>query len=114
MDKSEKKLLACFTRLPAAEQETLLAFAEFLAGRVTVDQSFTEPVTISRPDKESVIAAVKRLSATYPMLDKSKVLHETSHLMTQHLMQGRAAVEVIDELEIVFRRHYERMMQPPE
>jgi hypothetical protein len=109
MDKAEKKLLAYFARLPAAERETLVAFAEFLAARAGADQPVGAPEAIPRPDNESVISAVKRLSATYPMLDKAKVLHETSHLVTQHLMQGRAAVEVIDELEIVFRRHYEKL-----
>jgi hypothetical protein len=46
------------------------------------------------------------------MLDKSDLLHEASELMTTHLMQGRPAAEVIDELEVVFRRHYERVSTP--
>jgi hypothetical protein len=29
--------------------------------------------------------------------------------MNQHVMQGRNAVEVIDELEVLFRRHYEEL-----
>jgi len=41
------------------------------------------------------------------MLDKSKMLDETSALMTEHIMRGRAAVEVIDELEKAFSRRYE-------
>ena len=41
------------------------------------------------------------------MLDKSLLLNETSALMTQHVMQGKDAVEVIDELELLFRRVYE-------
>ena len=41
------------------------------------------------------------------MLDKAKMLHESSTLMTQHVMQGRAAADVIDDLEAVFRRYYE-------
>lgn len=67
------------------------------------------PADIPRPESESVVAAIRRLSQTFPMLDKEALLHETSALMTAHLMQGRGAVEVIDELEIVFRRHYERV-----
>lgn len=111
MDKAEKKLLDLFARLPKSERETLVAFAEFLSARAGADLNVGVPEAIPRPSSESVIAAVKRLSATYPMLDKSKVLHETSGLVTQHLMQGRAAVEVIDELEIVFRRHYEKLRE---
>ena len=56
--------------------------------------------------KESVIAAIKRLSATYPMLDKGKVFNDTSSLMSQHIIQGREAVEVIDELEALFQQEY--------
>jgi hypothetical protein len=29
--------------------------------------------------------------------------------MSAHVLQGRGAVDVIDELEVVFRRHYERV-----
>jgi hypothetical protein len=52
--------------------------------------------------------ALKRLSATYPMLDRKKLLDATSTLVMQHLVVGRGKVEVIDELEIVFRREYEK------
>jgi hypothetical protein len=114
MEKAEKKLLSHFARLPPVERETLLAFAEFLAARSGADRPIEAPEPIPRPGSESVIGAVKRLSATYPMLDKSKVLHETSGLVTQHLMQGRAAVDVIDELEVVFRRHYEKLTREAE
>jgi hypothetical protein len=41
------------------------------------------------------------------MLDKSKLLTDTSGLVTQHIMQGRPHVEVIDELEVIFTRHYQ-------
>jgi hypothetical protein len=41
------------------------------------------------------------------MIDRAKILHETSGLMTQHLVHGKAARDVIDELEGLFRRHYE-------
>lgn len=44
------------------------------------------------------------------MLDRSKLLNETSALMAQHVMQGRSAVEVIDELEVVFQTHYEKVL----
>jgi hypothetical protein len=109
MSFTEKKLLAAFTQLVESDQATLLAFAEFLAERDTEPASVSifEPHPIPRPVQESVVAAIKRLSATYPMLDKPTLLNETSVLMTRHVMQGRDANGVIDELETLFRRYYE-------
>lgn len=108
MNKDERRLLAFYQALPDAARAQLLEFAEFLAarsGRRTVEP----PKAIPRPENESVIAAVKRLSATYHMVDRDKILHETSALVSAHLLQGKAAVDVIDELEGVFRRYYERL-----
>ena len=105
----KKRLLDLFGQLSGSDREALLAFAEFLAGRNPVDAPEAppaEPLDIPRPEKESVVGAIKRLSATYPMLDKPELLNETSALMTQHVMQGRDAVEVIDEIEVVFSRFY--------
>jgi len=111
MRPQDKKLLNIFRELPADQQDTLLTFAEFLAGRATIGKPpvAAEPQPIPRPPEEKVVQAVRRLRETYPMLDHGKMLHEVSHHMTQHVMQGRAAKEVIDELELVFRAHYERM-----
>ena len=39
------------------------------------------------------------------------MLNETSTFMTQHIMQGRAAAEVIDDLEAMFRNFYEKQIQ---
>ncbi len=107
MAQDDARLTALYQRLPAAERETLLAFAEFLVSRSGVPVDIT-PRPTERPAQESVVAAIKRLSASYHMLDRSKMLHETSGLMTEHLMQGRPAPEVIDELETLFRRHYQQ------
>ena len=41
------------------------------------------------------------------MLDKAKLLNDTSGLVTQHIMQRRPHIEVIDELEAIFIRHYQ-------
>jgi hypothetical protein len=105
-----RRLQEIFEQLPPAEQETLLAFAEFLYERAEiVSKPLLEPVSIPRPSKESVVAAIKRLAKSYPMLEKKKMLDETSTLMSQHILQGRDAVKVIDELEVVFSRHYETL-----
>lgn len=108
MARDDKRLLELFEKLGDAERRTLLDFAEFLAERSRPREIGT-PRDIPRPERESVIGAVKRLGETYYMVDKTRILHETSGLVTEHLMQGRAASEVIDELEVLFRRQYERL-----
>jgi hypothetical protein len=67
------------------------------------------PEAIPRPDDEKVVAAVKRLSKTYYMLDKKTMLGVTSDLVTQHILHGREAVEVIDELESLFEQQYRQL-----
>lgn len=113
MTPEQKKLLRYFSELRPGDRETLLAFAEFLAGRdgAKADQPPAEPELIPRPEHESVVAAVRRLSASYAMLDKAKVLNDASALMAQHVLHGRAAVSVIDELEVLFERHYRRLLE---
>jgi predicted ATPase len=110
LNKSEKQLLNLYRSLPKAAQSNLLDFARFLAERYPPEPvTVAAPLSIPRPGEESVIAAVKRLSATYPMLNKDTMLHETSALVAQHLIQGRNATEVIDELEQIFRQRYQSL-----
>ncbi len=118
-DETEKRLTEILQRLPAAQAEALLEFAEFLLTRHGVAEreerketgvvEIPAPVEIPRPAEETVVKAVKRLRATYPMLDARKLLNQTSELMTQHIVQGRETVEVIEELEILFRSHYKKL-----
>ncbi len=114
MTKIEKKLLAVLADLDKDDRNSLLSFADFLLqkakkeGRLlerNVERNI-EPVLIPRPADERVVAAIKRLSATFPMLHKDSMINETASLMTQHLIQGRAAVDVIDELEVLFQNRY--------
>jgi hypothetical protein len=107
-DRLAERLVALFAGLPEDKRAELLQYAEFLHARFAVPAASAEPQAIPRPESESVVKAIQRLRATYPMLDPAKLLNETSVLMSQHIMQGRDVVEVIDELEIVFRTHYER------
>lgn len=110
-DAPEGRLLELFKALPEAEQRSALDYLEFLAARCPPrEQVVPEPEPIPRPEGESVIKAMRRLSASYHMLDKAKMLNETSALMAQHVMQGRPAEEVIDELEVVFEAHYRRLV----
>ncbi len=116
------RLTTLFAELPEGKREMLLEYAEFLhtrhsgapgpaAGKKSPEMPapVSAPLDIPRPGEESVVRAIKRLRATYPMLDSAKLLDATSTLMTQHVMQGREVIVVIDELEVLFRRHFEQL-----
>ncbi len=116
--RKEKELLSHFSTLNNSDKESLLAFAEFLSRRDSnnnfdiaprqndeIDQKI--PLQIERPKEESVIKAIKRLTATYPMVEKERLLHSISDLMTAHMMQGKKSEIVIDELESLFLNEYE-------
>lgn len=122
MTDSVEELATIYESLNDADRAALLAFAQFLAQRGAAPPVFSTPVVstaiteptrpeepqpIARPESESVIKALKRLSATYPMLNKNELLGETSDLVTQHVVMGRDKLEVIDALEAVFQRHYQ-------
>ena len=108
MKLAEKKILASFKRLETSGQETLLAFAEFLSQHIVADDlPVAKPNIIQRPESESVVAAIKRLSASYPMLEKPELLNKASAIMTKHVMQGHAVESAIDELEALFLQFYE-------
>jgi hypothetical protein len=113
LSSEQRKLLKLYKALPEKDQNTLLAFAQFLQQReVAVDGSddlelSPDPILVERPAEESVVAAIKRLTSSYHMLDTASLLTETSSLMTSHLIHGRAAPDVIDELEELFSQEYE-------
>ncbi len=115
MNKAEKKLLDIFADLDKDDRNSLVSFAEYLLAKAKKEGRFIEvaqePVDIPRPQEERVVAAIKRLSETFPMLKKDSMLNETAALMTEHLIKGRAAVEVIDELEILFQTRYKECCQ---
>ncbi len=110
----KRRLLEFYSKLSDQEQMTLMAFAEFLASRnpegTTAKEIPRDPLDIPRPERESVVAAIRRLTETYPMLERQELLNETSSLMASHVLQGRAAHDVVDELEQVFRSHYEQFL----
>ncbi|HRJ52945.1 MAG TPA: hypothetical protein PLE99_09260 [Candidatus Thiothrix moscowensis] len=106
----EKRLRKLYRELNPQDQASLLRFAEFLAASssnpVEPMTVFPEPEAIERPQQESVVKAIKRLTATYPMIERDRLLNETSSLMTAHVIHGKTASAVIDELEAMFERHY--------
>ena len=113
MKDEEEKLLALFEKLDGAKRQTLIDFAGFLAGGAAPEGGGVpaQAVPIARPETETVVMAIKRLIQTYPMLDRRKLFGDTSKFVAQHALEGRPAGEVIDELEIVFARHFERMKE---
>mgnify|MGYP001828472141 CR=1 FL=1 len=114
-DKQLDQLVKYFDGLDSQRRAALLEYAEFLYGRSEkTNEPLPEPVFIARPDDETVVAAIKRLSASYSMLDKQHMLHEISGLMAQHIMQGRPAKDVIDDIEQVFSSQYQRLIEKQE
>ena len=118
----QQKLIQVVEKLSSQDQAAVGSFAEFLLSRSGGAVAESELVTVApqqvpdiepvpRPEDEKVVAAVKRLSRTYYMLDKKKMLGVTSDLVTQHIIQGRDAGKVIDDLERVFDDHYQQLKQ---
>ncbi|MBI3560240.1 MAG: Crp/Fnr family transcriptional regulator [Gammaproteobacteria bacterium] len=115
MTPQQQQLLAYFAQLQDQDAHTLLRFAAFLAqgqsaSAVLVNTAsvIPQPNLLPRPDQERVVDAIKRLTGSYPMLDKKKLLHQTAGLVAEHVMSGKPAKLVIDELEAVFRRAYDQ------
>lgn len=98
------RLLALWRGLDTERRAALLEFAEFLAARSAVPASAR--VVALRPDHESVVHAVRRLNGSYAMLDRARLLQPVGDLLSQHLVDGRAAAEVIDELEALYAAAY--------
>lgn len=113
MRQSDKRLLNLFHQLTPAQQDMLVEFGEFLATRKEREAApaIQLPAAIPRPEKESVVKAIQRLMATYPMLDRRKLLGDTSNFMSKHVIEGVPAPQVIDELEAAFRKHYDRYVE---
>jgi len=99
--------------LSEQDRQALLAFAEFLSARTArpTARNPSAPEHRPGPPGESVVAAMKRLSTQYPMLDKAKLLGVATGLMGEHVMRGRPADEVIVELEALFDKQYQNLCQ---
>jgi len=106
---SAKTLAEIFDYLPQEDQQTLFEFAEFLKSRAPEPElAISGPLGIPRPDEESVVAAIKRLKQNYPMLHQKELLHEVSSHMMAHMMQGKSAIDVINELEELFETKFKQ------
>jgi len=116
MSSDVEKLSQIYAALSVQDQASLLAFAEFLQQRSGAvasvpEHEIQEPELIPRPEEESVIAALKRLSASYPMLERKPMFDKISAVMMKHTMPGVPAADIIDELEPMFREQYEAYVE---
>jgi hypothetical protein len=68
----------------------------------------SESLDIPRPAEEKPVHALKRLKATYPMLNGESLFSEAANLMMRHHMMGHDGREVIDEMEALFATAYEK------
>lgn len=105
----DRNALKLFRSLDAGQKQSALAFLGFLATQESGRQmrEAAKPQLIDRPQEENVIKAIKRLRASYPMLDQNQLFHVTSEKMMDHLMHGKSAPDVIDELETLFLQKYQ-------
>ena len=125
MKNQEQTLLEYFHKLSEQDAHALLRFAAFLAGKdravemvsglgesdtTSTSADLPKPEIIPRPENERVVDALKRLSTSYPMLDKKPLLDKASGMVAQHVMFGKPAKVVIDEIEALFSEAYEKFI----
>lgn len=103
----QSRLKEIIDALPEKQARQLLEFGEFLFQRHGEDRTGLARQDITRPETESVVKAIQRLTQTYPMLEPSDMLTQTSELMSQNIVGGKPAKEVIDKLEKLFQDRYE-------
>jgi hypothetical protein len=115
MTENEKRILAAFERLNEDQQRQVVDYAEFLGNRPGGEAEAPAPGSPAEPEspqpvekdpEEGPVQAIKRLRATYPMLDPSKLLDETTTIMSRRYLQDKPEGEVIEEIEETFERHY--------
>ena len=128
LKEQEQRLLEYYRQLLPQDSHALLRFAAYLAGnqvapdaetvatqqpttQATSTTSIPQPQLTPRPSNERVVDALKRLSASYPMLEKKILLDKSSTLVAQHIMFGKPAKEIIDEIEKVFAEAYDAFVR---
>lgn len=109
MSKLEDALLNSLRRLPQAQQQVLVDYAEFLSQRYGIEEETVplEPLDITRPQEETVVKAIRRLAKTYPMLDSKELFEKTSSYMMRNLMHGEDSSVLIEEMEVFFQQTYQ-------
>jgi hypothetical protein len=102
---AQAELVDLASRLADDDRRTLLEFARFLAARR--DRAAAAPrIDLARPAAETVVQAVKRLNASYPMLERRRLVTRVGVLLSSHMVDGRDAASVIDDLEALYVAAY--------
>ena len=110
--KTSEQLTNLFESLDDERKQSLSDYADFLLSRGgAVIKEIQPPAEIQRPEKETVVGAVKRLKSTYHMVESMAVFSAASALMTDHMVKGRDLVEVIDEMEALFEEEYKKLVE---
>jgi len=113
--KSSTELAELYDAMDDEHKRSLCDFADYLyAQAAPVSREIPPPADIPRPESETVVGAVKRLKEKYFMVESMAVFSEASALMTDHMVKGRDLVEVIDEMEQLFERAYNKLLQDNE
>ena len=116
MSNESRRLVKYFNEMNEQQKNSLLDYARYLGqqnstGSPSAEQQKHKPLESPRPENENVVNAIKRLRASYFMLNTDVLLNESSALMAQFMIQGRDAKEVIDDLEILFENQYQKYRQ---
>lgn len=109
--KNNQDLIDLYEAMDDERKKSLSDFADFLYAQADpVSKVIPQPEANARPGKETVVGAVKRLKAQYFMIESMKVFSAASALMTDHMVKGRDAVEVIDDMEVLFAKAYKDLL----
>jgi len=114
MKKRSRELDTLMSRLDGKHQQAIVDYATFLVQQYKIQtpvEAGLKPKAIARPEQETVIGAIKRLKKTYYMIDSDTLLDETSSLMGKHILRGREASAVINELQSIFQLKYEKYLE---
>ena len=110
--KSSKALVDLYESIDDERKLSLCDFADFLYEKSgPVIKEVPAPDDVPRPEKETVVGAVKRLKTQYHMVESMAVFSAASSLMTDHMVKGRDVIEVIDEMELLFEQAYKKLLQ---
>ena len=111
-ENNESKLLEIFETLNNERQNSLIDYASFLQSKGDLAiKEVVAKVDIERPATETVVGAIKRLKLTYPMIESMSIFSAASSLMTEHMVNGRDSVEVINEMQVLFEEFYTEIIE---
>jgi len=110
--KSSAELTDLYESMDDQRKQSLSDYVDFLYAQADpISKEVPAPEDIPRPEIETVVGAIKRLKSTYPMIGSMTVFSSASALMTEHMINGRDVVEVIDEMEVLFVSAYDELLE---